>query len=173
MKNRSFALLPLKVLGVLFVVACVFYSGAAAAQKGINLSDPSTWPEAVKAAPGNHKVLYEDNDIRFLSVTIPAHSKEPLHGHPWSSVKIVDKGGSGGIDHIYGGPDIPIPAPTPKSMVPVVIAQGPEAPHQQENTGDTDQHLYRVEFKHGDKIFKNVPREPIPLVLPDGFQSKN
>ena len=41
-------------------------------------SDPATWDPAldgVLAAPENHQVLYEDDVIRVISVTIPARSR--------------------------------------------------------------------------------------------------
>ena len=42
------------------------------------------WPEnldAVKAAPENHKVIFENEHVRVLEVTIAPHSKEPIHVH--------------------------------------------------------------------------------------------
>src|SRR5690349_9881196 len=55
----------------------------------------SSWPwpnsmDAVQAAPGNHKVLYEDENVRILSVTVQPGEKENMHFHRWPSVLIFD-----------------------------------------------------------------------------------
>jgi quercetin dioxygenase-like cupin family protein len=39
--------------------------------------------DAVKAAPGNHKIIFENEHVRVLQVTIPPRSKEPIHAHCW------------------------------------------------------------------------------------------
>ncbi len=35
--------------------------------------------DAVTAAPQNHKILFENDEVRVLEVSIPPHSQEPLH----------------------------------------------------------------------------------------------
>jgi hypothetical protein len=42
--------------------------------------------DAVAAAPQNHKVILENDMVRVLEATVPQHSKEPPHTHPWPSV---------------------------------------------------------------------------------------
>src|SRR5215469_8436694 len=42
--------------------------------------------DAVVAAPDHHKVILENDAIRVLEATVPLHSKEPPHTHPWPSV---------------------------------------------------------------------------------------
>jgi hypothetical protein len=62
-----------------------------AAAKGATVSWP--WPDsmdAVGAAPKNHKVLYEDERVRILEVTVEPGEKENMHYHRWPSVLIVD-----------------------------------------------------------------------------------
>ena len=52
-------------------------------------SDPSTWDpalDAVVAAPEHHKVLYEDDVIRVISVSVPAGATEKPHHHRFPSV---------------------------------------------------------------------------------------
>jgi hypothetical protein len=42
--------------------------------------------DAVQAAPGSHKVLFENKLVRLLEVTVPASGKtEPMHHHRWPS----------------------------------------------------------------------------------------
>src|SRR5271163_2789945 len=53
------------------------------------------WPfplsyDSVKAAPQNNKLLYEDNKLRFIEVSIPAGQQEPMNGQPYPSVYLHD-----------------------------------------------------------------------------------
>ncbi len=57
-------------------------------------ADPSTWdPEldAVIAAPGNHKVLFENDRLRVLEVILEPDEEEPVHHHRWPSVFVLDR----------------------------------------------------------------------------------
>ena len=47
--------------------------------------------EAITAAPQNHKVLFENDTVRVLEVTIAPHTQEPLHVHRWPAVIYIDK----------------------------------------------------------------------------------
>ena len=60
--------------------------------------DKSGFPEgydAVEAAPGSHKVIFENRLVRVLEVTVPAPGKtEPMHHHRWPSFFLNwDRGG--------------------------------------------------------------------------------
>ncbi len=47
------------------------------------------WPDsldAVKAAPGNHKIVFENSKVRVLEVTGEPYVREPVHTHPWPSI---------------------------------------------------------------------------------------
>ena len=57
--------------------------------------------DAVVAAPGSHQVLFENDDVRVLEVTIAAGHREPEHTHRDPSVMIVD--GPGRIRYYQGG----------------------------------------------------------------------
>ena len=57
-------------------------------------SDPSTWDaalDAVAAAPGNHKVLFENARLRVLEVILEPNEEEPTHHHRWPSVFVFDQ----------------------------------------------------------------------------------
>jgi hypothetical protein len=57
-------------------------------------SDPSTWDpalDAVIAAPANHKVVFENDHLRVLEVTLEPGEEEPLHHHRWPSVFVFDQ----------------------------------------------------------------------------------
>ena len=55
--------------------------------------DTSTWDpalDAVIAAPKNHKVLFENDSLRVLEVTLKSGEEEPIHHHRWPSVFVFD-----------------------------------------------------------------------------------
>lgn len=52
------------------------------------------WPEsldALKAAQDNHKVVYEDDNVRILAVMLDGKKSEPIHTHKWKSVMWIAK----------------------------------------------------------------------------------
>lgn len=56
-------------------------------------TEPASWdPEldAVKAAPRNHRVIYENENLRVLEVTLEPGEEEPVHHHRWPSVFVFD-----------------------------------------------------------------------------------
>ena len=78
-------------------VALLLLAGAAvaaeppsqAAPLSTDGTDPRTWDPALDAlASGakNHKLIYEDEEIRVLSVTVQPGEKEIPHHHIWPSV---------------------------------------------------------------------------------------
>ena len=55
---------------------------------------PSTWDpalDAVIAAPKHHKVLFENECLRVLDVTLEPNEEEPVHHHRWPSVFVFDQ----------------------------------------------------------------------------------
>jgi hypothetical protein len=56
--------------------------------------DPALWDpnlDAVIAAPENHKVIFENEKLRVLEVTLLADEEEPVHHHRWPSVFVFDQ----------------------------------------------------------------------------------
>jgi len=56
--------------------------------------DPSTWDlalDAVVAAPKHHKVIFENERLRVLEVTLEPNDEEPTHHHRWPSVFVFDQ----------------------------------------------------------------------------------
>ena len=51
--------------------------------------DPSL--DAVVAAPKHHKVLFENERLRVLEVTLEPHDEEPVHHHRWPSIFVLDQ----------------------------------------------------------------------------------
>ncbi len=59
-----------------------------------NAQDPSTWDpalDAVVAAPKHHRVLFENDSLRVIEVTLEAGDEEPVHHHRWPSVFVFDE----------------------------------------------------------------------------------
>ena len=90
--------------------------------------DPAAWsPEldAVVAAPAHHKVLYEDDFIRVLSVSIAPGAVEPPHHHRWPSVFVIDRMIKKARDFDGDGNEVPLPVPT-EFEPPLVVTMPPQ-----------------------------------------------
>jgi hypothetical protein len=60
----------------------------------LETTDPSTWDpalDAVVAAPKHHKVLFENENLRVIEVTLEPNDEEPVHHHRWPSVFVFDQ----------------------------------------------------------------------------------
>jgi hypothetical protein len=47
--------------------------------------------DAVVAAPKHHKVIFENERLRVLEVTLEPNDEEPIHHHRWPSVFVFDQ----------------------------------------------------------------------------------
>jgi hypothetical protein len=101
--------------------------------------------DALIAAPADHSLLFENDDVRVLDVHTPAHTLEPVHTHPWpgffyiitpAPLRYFPAGAKAGIDLPSG------------SAGPKIVPIGAEGPHLVENTGDVAMHFIRFELKH-------------------------
>jgi predicted metal-dependent enzyme (double-stranded beta helix superfamily) len=113
-------------------------------------TDPASWDpklDALEAAPGNHRLLYEDDDIRVLSVSVAPGEKEPVHHHRWPSVFVIDRLPK--LRDFDGeGREIPLPIPD-KFELPLTVRLPPQPLHSVRNEDTVPFHGTRVEFKHG------------------------
>lgn len=116
----------------------------------IDRSDPATWdPEldALIAAPDNHQLLYEDDLVRVISVTIPPGTTEPRHHHRWPSVFVIDS-----LvrlrDFDADGREVPLPVPD-EFELPLTIRMAPQPVHFVINEDTRTFHGTRIEFKLG------------------------
>jgi len=53
--------------------------------------DDTEWPphlDALVAAPANHRLLFEDDAVRVLEVTVEPGERENLHHHRWPSLMV-------------------------------------------------------------------------------------
>ncbi|RZJ54337.1 MAG: hypothetical protein EOO44_05455 [Flavobacterium sp.] len=117
------------------------------------------WPDsldAMVAAPNNHRLVYEDSNVRVLMVALDSKKSEPIHTHKWSSIMWIAK------------PIVPCQINNYKKAngmlvktdsllieeMPINLGQliGPEAPTSITNLSNSNGEAYRIEFK---KDFKN------------------
>ena len=113
-------------------------------------TDPATWDpalDALIAAPDNHQLLYEDDSIRVISVTIPPGTTEPRHHHRWPSVFVIDS--LVRLRDFDGeGREIPLPVPD-QFELPLTIRLPPQPVHFVINEDTRAFHGTRIEFKNG------------------------
>jgi hypothetical protein len=116
-------------------------------------TDPKTWDakfDAPVAAPDNHKILYEDGDVRVLLVTVRPGEKEKVHNHRWPSVLVV-LGERNVEDFDANGNRLPVLASFPENFKwPLVLRWPPGAAHSIHNLdANKPFQAIRIEFKHG------------------------
>jgi hypothetical protein len=99
--------------------------------------------DPVVAAPANHKVLIENDDVRVLQVTVPPHTREPLHVHRWPAVIVVETSPHL-VEHLQDGGTRDL-GPRPRGAIWLPVAQG----HGIENVDDIPLRAIRVELKRG------------------------
>ena len=115
-------------------------------------SDPATWDPAldgVLAAPENHAVLYEDNVIRVVSVSVVAGAIEKPHHHRFPSVFVIDRMVALRDFNGATGEEIPLPIPAGDIELPLTLRFPPQPLHYVENLGTRPFHATRIEFKQG------------------------
>jgi hypothetical protein len=113
----------------------------------------AAWPypdslDAVVAAPKFHRVLFENERVRVLEVTVGPHESEPVHTHRWPSVLYKEQVGKGRYYSAAG--QLAHESTTPYRKGPDLVRarwQAPEGPHAVENTDDVADRFIRVELK--------------------------
>jgi hypothetical protein len=112
------------------------------------------WPasmDAPVAAPKNHKILFENENISLLEVTIQPGEQEKLHGHQYPSVFAMDAIQPRGEDVKEDGS---VSAARDRfnttGPYPFAFRMGPQAPHGFHNLDTIPQHFYRLQFKKVD-----------------------
>ncbi len=114
-------------------------------------TDPKTWDpkgDAIIAGKKNHVVIFEDSEIRVLSVTVQPGEVEVAHHHQWPSVIVFDRPTKRDNRDAKGNL-IPVKSAGEKPQMPLVIRVPPEAAHSVTNLDTKVMHLIRVEFKNG------------------------
>ena len=150
----------IKIMKSLFIVAFMLLFVTSCNQKHTsykqndsNLIVKQNWPwpdslDALVAAHETHKLLFENDSVRVLEVTIPPHTKEAVHTHRWNSILYVDSGGDFRDFDMNGNVMLDSRNLPPNSLkLPNVSWNNTRAPHAVENLSDVPIHLIRVEIK--------------------------
>ena len=148
-RNRS------RAVGWLLGSASALQASALAMPAGVVAAARAAppWPypdslDAVVAAPQYHRVLFENDRVRVLEVTVPPHQREPLHTHRWPSVLYKEQTGRGRYYDATG--QLVHESTTPYRKGPDLVRarwQVPEPPHAVENTDEVADRFIRVELK--------------------------
>ena len=119
-------------------------------------SDPLSWDpalDAVTAAPKQHKVLFENERLRVLEVTLEGRDEEPVHHHRWSSVFVLDQVPGPVHDIAPDGTPLPPNRDVIKAIQDwngkgcLVVRMAPQPPGRVYNPSDEVIHGVRVEMK--------------------------
>jgi len=134
-------------------------------QPSSQLTDIIKWPwadslDAVKAAPNSHKVLFENDNVRILEVTVDPYGFEPMHTHRYPSVMfgpgndtsqydiIYYRYGYDSIMHTYVAKDsVREHGGYEKGKSNEGHFMKPEGPHRIKNLSNVKILAYRIEFK--------------------------
>jgi hypothetical protein len=131
--------------------------------------------DGIAAAPRNHKVLYEDDHVRILEVTVQPGEIEPMHHHPRPSVfahdapmpkftnRLADDGSvwelGRNLQLTSSDPELPPEVVTELAHlntqldaamskgVPMSWVAPPQSTHAVHNLDTFPMHFYRIEFK--------------------------
>jgi hypothetical protein len=169
------------ILGVLIGVGLTKYcesrsrsannlQAAAIGAGGTGKTGEAKWPwadslDAVNAAPKNHRVLFENDSIRILEVTLKPHEFEQMHTHRLPSVMFGSNRDTSHFEIVYyrNGYDSVQRRYFVKDSIKQhgggVVADDankgnymrPEGPHQIKNLSDVTIDVFRVEFKKKSK----------------------
>jgi quercetin dioxygenase-like cupin family protein len=115
--------------------------------------DPWPWPDdldAMIAAPGFHKVLFEDDRVRVLDGRVPPGATVPVHTHRWGGVLYIVNAS----DFVRRDPAGNVQTDTRASHATPVVGTAvwgaPLTPHSFENVGSEEFRTLTVEMKEGD-----------------------
>ena len=157
--KTQFLIIGILIGGILGFFATKFYLNQCkekpVVQAKTALTEEWKWPEnldALKAAPDNHKIVYEDDNMRILAVILDGKKSEPVHTHKYKSVMWIAKPIVPCLINTYKkdekGNLVKADSMTINEM-PVNIGQmvDPEGPTSITNLGSDNGIAYRVELK--------------------------
>lgn len=112
--------------------------------------EPWPWPASLDgpvAAPGHHRVLWENERVRVLETTIAAGDRTPLHTHEAPTVMYVVSGTSFVRRDEHGTVILDTSAIEPPFVMPPVLWSEKNPAHTLENTGPDPLVVIGVELK--------------------------
>ena len=145
--------MPILTSSGLALIAAILTSSPALAQTAAmcaGLDEAAAWAvehDAVPAAPRFHKVVYENESLRILEVTVLPGERETTHHHRWPSVMVVDSRPKY-INYDKNGREIPAAVQTTSvPEMPIMVRLPAQAEHSIQNLGSTPFHAIRIEYK--------------------------
>jgi mannose-6-phosphate isomerase-like protein (cupin superfamily) len=102
--------------------------------------------DGVTVAPNNHKVIFENDEVRVLETTIAVGEVTPLHTHLAPTVMYV-LSGSHFIRRDEGGATMVDTRATPDFVLPKVLYSASTPRHTIENTGSDNLVVIGIELK--------------------------
>ncbi|HEY0448143.1 hypothetical protein [Actinophytocola sp.] len=103
--------------------------------------------DSTVVAPKSHRVVFENEHVRVLEVTLEPGAHEPEHTHRWPTVMMTDQPARiryrVGDEVRYESPD-----PLPPSGELTGTWYDPQGPHSVENIDTVPMHAIRVELKN-------------------------
>jgi quercetin dioxygenase-like cupin family protein len=122
-------------------------------------TDPKTWDRKMdgpSAAPVNHKIIFEDENLRIITVTVLPGSREPYHAHFRCSLmvydspaKFTDYDRDGDVAQRVSLASIPWQSDQAPKSPPLAFLQPPQSVHSIANNDTHAMRLIRIEFKKG------------------------
>ena len=119
-------------------------------------SNSSNWDaalDAVVAAPKHHTVLFENENLRVLEVTLEPEDEEPVHHHQWPSVFVLDQIKGPIHDISPDGETLPPNRDVIKALQAwdgtgcLVVSMAPQPAGRVYNASDKTLHGIRIEMK--------------------------
>jgi hypothetical protein len=108
------------------------------------------------AAPGNHKIVFEDENLRIIVVSALPGSREPYHAHFVCSLMVYDSPAKftdydkhGNTAQRVSLASIPWQSDHAPKSPPLAFLQPPQAIHSIANNDMHTMRLIRIEFKKG------------------------
>lgn len=131
------------------VLAWCGQTGTGGAHVGSSLQ-LAEWPEeldALRAAPRNHLLLFENESVRVLDTRIAPGETTPLHTHRWPAALYVQS-----YSHFVRRDAAGTVLLDSRSMPPLpegsALWSGPLPPHTLENVGEGEIRVLSVEIKN-------------------------
>lgn len=119
-------------------------------------TNPASWDDAldaVAAAPRQHRVIFENELLRVLEVTLEPGDEEPLHHHRWPSVFVFDQLKPPVTDITPSGQRLPPHRDVMEALEAwdgkgcLVVHMSPQPPGRVLNESDLAVHGIRIEMK--------------------------
>lgn len=135
------------------VCAALLLATVIAAPARMEGSTKCPWPaslDAVAAAPGNHRVVLENEHVRVLDVTVAPGEREALHAHCRPSVMYLMQEGVYRDYDAEGRVIEEVEVAPPAAQFPMTLWLGPQPPHSVHNIDSRPTRLLRVELKGED-----------------------